>query len=196
VIFSQQGTTGTNLVTQTNVTLDSQGVSQTAGQIATTDGNLSFNVAAGTQMLDAQGQPLTEILVSIPTSVPPPPPQGSIVAFYDFSPAGATFTPPMTLTLKYDPATLLSGVSPDALYIAYWDGSQWQKLTSTVDTATDTVTALVPHFTDFGVIGQVVTTTMPPTGPSGWLIAVIVAMVLILIAVIVWLAVTRRRYNH
>ena len=147
MIFSQPSTTGTNLVTQTNVTLNSQGVSQTSGQIATTDGNVSFNVAAGTQMLNAQGQPITEVLANILTSVPPPPPQSTVVQPYEFGPSGATFVPPMTMTLKYDPAKLPPGVSESTLYIAYWDGSQWQKLTSTVDTATKTVTALVPHFT-------------------------------------------------
>jgi hypothetical protein len=192
VILSQQVTTGTNLVIQSNVFLDNQGISQAGGQIATADGKVSFNVAAGTQMLNAQGQPLTEILVSIPTSVPPPPPQGSIVAFYDFSPAGATFTPPMTLILKYDPVTLPLGVSPDTLYISYWDGSQWQKLTSTIDTVADTVTALVPHFTDFAVIGQVVTTAPTKTIPTKtktiaqwWLLPIIGVAVVAVILIII-----------
>ena len=210
VIFSQQGTTGTNLVTQSNVTLNSQGISQTAGQIATADGNVSFNVAAGTQMLNAQGQPLTEMLVSIPTTVPPPPPGGTLVLSYDFGPSGATFAPPLTMTLKYDPATLPSGVSESTLYIAYWDGSQWQKLPSTIDTVTRTVTALVPHFTDFSIFGQTSVTTpttapttlpgttpitTPVTGLRGGLIAVIVVVVLIVIAIIVWLVAMRRIQN-
>jgi hypothetical protein len=150
-------------------------------------------------MLDAQGQPLTEILVSIPTSVPPPPPQGSIVAFYDFSPSGATFTPSLTLTLKYDPATLLPGVSQDTLDIVYWDGSQWQKLTSTVDTVADTVTALVPHFTDFGVMGQIATastTTMvaPSTHTSVLTWALIIGMmaVIVIVVLLIYFFVARR----
>jgi hypothetical protein len=145
-------------------------------------------------MLNAQGQPITEVLASIPTVVPPPPPQSAVVQPYDFGPAGATFVPPMTMSLNYDPATLPSGVSESTLYIAYWDGSQWQKLTSTVDTAARTVTALVPHFSSFAVLGQVATAST--TGLSGWLIAVIVVAVLIVIAVIVWLVVMRRRHNH
>jgi hypothetical protein len=181
------------------VFLDSQGISQSGGQIATTDGKVSFNVAAGTQMLDAEGQPLTEILASIPSSVPPPPPQGSIVAFYDFSPSGATFTPPMTLTLKYDPSTLLPGVSQDTLDIAYWDGSQWQKLTSTVDTVAHTVTALVPHFTDFGVIGQVVTTsTTTMAAPSThtsvltWSLIIGIMAVIVIVVLLIYFFVARR----
>ena len=161
-------------------------------------------------MLNAQGQPITQVSANVPTSVPPPPPQGTIVQPYEFGPSGATFAPPLAMTLKYDPATLPSGVSESTLYIAYWDGSQWQKLPSTIDTVTRTVTALVPHFTDLAVLGQISVTTpttapttllgttpitTPTTGLSGWLIAVIVVVAIIVIAAIVWLVVPRRIQN-
>ncbi len=161
--LSQPGTTGTTLVTETNVTLDSRGVSQTAGQITTTDGKVSFDVPGGTQMLNAQGKPLTEVLVTVPTSVPPLPAQDAIVLHYDFGPDGATFAPPITLTLKYDMATIPQGVSESTLFIAYWDGSQWQVLATTVDTVAKTVTALVHHFTDFAVMGKL--PALAPTPP-------------------------------
>jgi hypothetical protein len=159
-------------------------------------------------MLTAQGQPITAtsiISVSMPTPnlVPPPPPQGAVVQSYDFGPAGATFVPPLKMTLKYDPATLQPGVSPDTLYIAYWDGSQWQKLVSTIDTVNDTVTALVPHFTDFAVLAQatMTTTTMPTTTSTTphnrwWQIAVIVVMIVIVIALIVCLLFARRKKKN
>ncbi len=205
VTFNQQSTTGTHLVTQSNVTLNNEGVSQTAGQIATIDGNVSFNVAAGSKLLNAQGQPITQVLADILTSVPPPPPQSTIVLPYEFGPSGATFVPPLTMTLKYDPAKLPPGVSESTLYIAYWDGSRWQNLPSTVDTTNNTVTALVPHFTDIAVLGQVATTSLttpsviaaatPTTGLSGWLITIIIVVVIIVIAAIIWLFVPHRRQN-
>jgi len=199
VTLSQQVTTGPNLAIQTNVFLDSQGISQSGGQITTTDGEVSFNVAAGTQMLDAEGHPLTEIVASLPTSGPPPPPLGAIVAFYDFSPSGATFTPSLTLTLKYDPATLLSGVSPSTLYISYWDGLQWQKLTSTVDMVADTVTALVPHFTDFAVMGQTATAaTTTMAAPSThtfvltWSLIIGIMAVIVIVVLLIYFFIARR----
>jgi hypothetical protein len=136
------------------VTLDSQGVSETAGQIATADGNVSFNVAAGTQMLNAQGQPISEISASIPASIPPPPPQGAVVSHYDFGPAGATFVPPLTLTLNYDPSNFPVGSDQSALYIAWWNTAteQWVNLPSIVDQVHHTVMAQVPHFTLFSVV--------------------------------------------
>ncbi len=157
VTLSQPGATGTNLVTQTNVILDSHGVSQTTGQIATTDGKVSLNVAAGTQLLNAQGQPLTQVLVSVPASVPPPPPQGAIVLTYDFGPAGATFVPPLTLTWSYDPNTLPTGVAEEALVIAYYDATtgKWVELQCVVDAANNKITASVSHFTTFAIIGTI-----------------------------------------
>lgn len=81
------------------------------------------------------------------------------MAPYDFGPTGATFVPPLIMTLKYDPARLPPGMTESTLYIAFWDGTQWQKLTTTVNTTAKTVTARVPHFTDFAILGQVATTT-------------------------------------
>jgi hypothetical protein len=154
IILSQQVTTGNDLVTQSDVILDSQGISEEAGQIATTDGNVSFNVVAGTQMLNAQGQPINEVSASIPASVPPPPPQGAVVSSYDFGPPGATFDPPLTLTLNYDPSNFPVGSDQSTLYIAWWDTStgQWVNLPSVVDQVNHTVTAQVPHFTLFSVL--------------------------------------------
>jgi len=154
IILSQQVTTGNDLVTQSDVILDSQGISEEAGQIATTDGNVSFNVVAGTQMLNAQGQPINEVSASIPASVPPPPPQGAVVSSYDFGPPGATFEPPLTLTLNYDPSSLPAGTAPSTLNIAWWDTAtgQWVNLPSVVDQVNHTVTAQVPHFTLFSVL--------------------------------------------
>jgi hypothetical protein len=138
------------------VLVNSQGVSQTAGTISTTDGTISFYVAAGTKMLDGQGNPLTEISagISTPSSVPPPPLHAVIVTAYDFTPAGSTFVPSIALTLKYNLKIIPSKVNQHTLFIAYWDGHQWQSLPSTVNTSAEMVTAQVPHFTDFALIGK------------------------------------------
>ena len=200
--LSQQGTTGSNIVFPTNVFLNNNGVSQTAGQIVTTDGDVTFNVAAGTQMLDSQGQPLTQMIASVPTSMPPPPPQDTIVASYDFGPPGATFVPPLTMILKYDLATLPLGMTDKTLYIAFWDGTQWHELTTTVNTTAKTVTALVPHFTDFAVLGQVATTTPittptsthTPTSTPNWLLIIgIIVTVIVIVLIILFLIARKRR---
>ncbi len=78
-----------------------------------------------------------------------------LVAAYKFSPSGSTFKPAMTLTVKYDPASLPAGVKEAGLFIAYWDGSKWSALSSTVDTQAKSMTAQVSHFSTFAVLGMV-----------------------------------------
>ena len=192
VALSQPGATGNNSVIQTNVFLNSSGVSQTAGQISTTNGNVSFNVAAGTKMLTANGLPLNTVTVTpVPPSAPPAG-SGIIVALmsvgtevnttgvstgvvvqnviqgnaFEFGPSGATFNPPLTMTLTYDPATIPAGVSETSLFLAYYDTTtgQWIALPGSVDDpVTHTVTAPTSHFTKFSVMAPRLTPTSTTT---------------------------------
>jgi hypothetical protein len=50
-------------------------------------------------------------------------------------------------------------MSEEDLYIAFWDGTQWQALDSQVNAQTGTVTASITHFSTYGVLGEV---TLPP----------------------------------
>jgi len=88
---------------------------------------------------------------------PPPPPEDACIVgvVYDIGPGGATFSPPITLTIECDPLTLPEDVAEQSLYIAYWDGSKWVTLTSTVDTTAHTVSCQISHFTTFAVIGNI-----------------------------------------
>ena len=187
IILSQKVTTGNNMVTQTNVLLDSKGVSEAAGQISTIDGSVFFGIAAGTQMLDAQGQPLLEVTASIPSSYPPSVPPDVIVLPYDFGPSGATFSPALTMTLKYD--TLPANIIGNTLFIAWWNGSKWLEIPSTIDPVNKTVTAQVSHFTDYVVMGKKLTTNSPPWS----LIISIIILVIFIIFIIFFLAWRRRK---
>jgi hypothetical protein len=96
-----------------------------------------------------------------------PPSGGCVVGCaYDYTPNGATFNPAVTLTLKYDPALV---TDTSKLSIAYYDGSKWVVLPSTVNTANHTVSAQVSHFTLFAVykcapvVSPTPTPTVPPT---------------------------------
>ena len=186
VILSQKVTTGNNMVTQTNVLLDSNGVSEAAGQISTTDGSVFFGVAAGTRMLDAQGQPIAEVTASIPSSYPAAIPPDIIVSPYDFGPSGATFSPALTMTLKYD--TLPANLIGNTLFIAWWNGSQWLEIPSTIDPVNKTVTAQVSHFTDYVVMGKKLTTSSPP-----WSLIINIGILVIFIIFIIFFLAWRRR---
>ena len=168
------------------------------------DGTLEINVGDGTTALTEGGEPLQSIEVQKVCEGLPPPPPGAIRlgCAYDFGPDGATFDPPITITLNYDPASIPEGVAEEDLFVAFYDVStgQWVVLPSTVDTENNTITVEVSGFTKFAVYSPAPTPTPTetptPTPPAegeanNWLIiGPIIAVILIGIVVYWWL---RRR---
>jgi hypothetical protein len=148
--------------TTTDITINNAGVVQIGGQITTLDGRLSLTLSAGTQLLDSKGQPLKSISCTVPTLTMQPPLLSLIVLAYDLGHDGASFAPPVTLTIHYEQATLPPGVTESTLYIAYWSGSEWQALPGIVDTTAMTVSVSLAHFTLFALIGQQAAPTVTP----------------------------------
>ncbi|MFC2021610.1 carboxypeptidase regulatory-like domain-containing protein [Chloroflexota bacterium] len=151
------------LSSEKSLRVNTSGIAQQSSQLKTSDGRASLDIAAGTKLLDSQGSALDSLSASKVTSPSAPPSESAIVSAYNFDPDGATFEPAITLTTSYDLEALLEQVTEDELYIAYWDGSQWQGLESTVDAKADTVSAKISHFTQFAVIGKLPPTTAEPT---------------------------------
>jgi len=122
------------------------------------DGAASIKVPEGTIALSSEGTPLEAIEV-VPVDEPPEPPADTNVIglAYDFGPDGATFDPPITITLVYDPALLPEGVAEEDLVIAYFDvgTGTWRELECVVDPATNTITAQVIHFTVFAILAEI-----------------------------------------
>ncbi|MGD0854851.1 MAG: putative Ig domain-containing protein [Dehalococcoidia bacterium] len=113
------------------------------------DRSVSLSLATGT-ILQLQGR---SVIGVVNESNPPAATDGSVcVRSYSFTPASATFSPAATMTLKYV-TPLPSGLAESGLYIAYWNGSDWTKLASTVNTAAEEVSASVSHFTIFAIRG-------------------------------------------
>ena len=131
--------------------VDDEGIVQTTTRLTTDDGKMSLDISQGTSMLDADGNPLTSISAAVEPSPPAPPPESAVILAYNLGPAGATFEPPLTLTMTYDPGEIPEGVAEEDLYIAYWDSSEWVILETTVDTVAKTVSCQVSHFTPFAV---------------------------------------------
>jgi hypothetical protein len=122
----------------------------------------------------------------------PPSDVNALGLYYDFGPSGTTFNSPVTITLKYDPATLPAGADQSKLYIAWWDAAtgQWISLPSTVDLVNHTVTATVTHFSVYSVMAP---STTGSSGIGAWVIAGIVAGCVIVIGLIAWMVMRRRR---
>jgi hypothetical protein len=129
------------------------------------DGLAQLIINEGTIGL-VNGEPIAEISMTEMEDPPPPPAHSSVIGLaYDFGPDGATFNPPITLTITYDPALIPAGVAEENLVIAWWhaETGEWVNLDSVVDPVTNTITATVSHFTTFTVLAYihpaVITTT-------------------------------------
>ncbi len=145
--------------------MDGNGRAIVAGQIATSDGSLSLYVPVGTYVWNAAGAAQSFLSATLMTEPPPPPPQNSLVMAYEMGPTGVTFNPAISLTMSYTDAGLPPGTIEVDLYIAWWDGAKWVKLTGVVDAVANTVTVSVSHFTGFGLFAP----PAPPPPPASTL---------------------------
>ncbi len=154
---SQTASVMSNFLSTTDTLNISSNILNTATEISSIDRRVRLKLAAGT-VLELQGQ---SVIGAGNETNPPPTSDGSVcIRSYSFSPAGATFSPAATMTLKYE-TPLPTGLTESVLYIAYWNGSTWTKLDSTVDTGAKEVSAPVSHFTIFALRGIPETTAQP-----------------------------------
>jgi len=144
-------------VTQTIVTTilgKSESITLNGGKLAvgrelsSADGRVRLKLDDNTA-LNLQGAGM--LLAAGETNPPVSTDNSTALRAYAFSPAGATFSPPAILKLTYETAWLPAGVSGSALYIAYWTGSAWSRLSSTCNTTDTLVSAPVSHFTIFAI---------------------------------------------
>jgi len=129
------------------------------------DGMLTITIPKGTIALGKDGKRLETLEAAVDETPPDPPADANIIGLaYDFGPDGATFDPPITLTFSYDPDALPEGVAEEDLVLAYYDqeAGEWVELDCVVDTVNNVITASVPHFTTFAIIGVVPPVVVPP----------------------------------
>lgn len=173
----------------------------------TSNGLLTLDIGGFSTVRTSDGKPMQYIEEATPVEPLPPPPPGKyiIASIYGFSPEGATFSPPATMTIKYDPALVPEGVAEENLTIAYFDRGtgQWVELASIVNKSAHVVAAQISHFTMFTIIGTpapaptpTATPTTTPTPPAAALnVWLIIGPILgaLLMLLIVLLAIGRRR---
>jgi len=120
------------------------------------DGKCELTINEGTKGLSSEGERLTEITMTEMEDRLAPPENFDIIGLtYDLGPDGATFDPPITLTITYDESLIPEGVAEENLLLAMWDKAtgDWVVLAGcTVDPETNTITAPVSHFTTFTVL--------------------------------------------
>jgi hypothetical protein len=145
--------------------------SVTSGEMRTPDNRLMLHIPAGTFIRNAASQPqefISATLVAEPLAAAA---HQVLIAAYALGTPGAVFNPTVGLTFTYQDSELPPSAAEDALYIAEWNGSNWNKLSGIVDLGANTVSTTIASFTTYGLFAnaqpQVTTTTDPtPTLPT------------------------------
>jgi hypothetical protein len=145
--------------------ISSEGVMLETITLFCADGNATAEIPAGTKALDAEDNPLAEISCEPPDRPAPVPPDRNMIAVYGFGPDGATFDPPITVTMSYDPATIPAGVAEEDLVLAYYDAATgtWVEFTGiVVDPVNHIISGETSHFTQFAVLAKAKPDVTPP----------------------------------
>jgi len=110
------------LGTKHKTSVDSQGRLKTSIEASSSDGEISLFIREGTAILNKGRKPLETIHVAIDPNPPHPPEDVYIIGtVYNLRPQGATFNPPLKLTLAYDPEQLPEGARESDVYILPYD---------------------------------------------------------------------------
>ncbi len=143
-----------------------EGVTTQAVSLTSEDAAVTMDIAEGTTITDAEGNPYTgTITMSQFTATAPAAPAGTnmIVIPYEIT-SGLVFVPPMTLTLQFDPALIpidpATGepVPEENLVIAWYDevAGLWVELADcVVDTENNTISGPLSHTTLFTILAPV-----------------------------------------
>lgn len=149
---------------QASWTPTASGLTPAAITVTSPDNKSTVTVAQGTLARDRQGNPLATITCNPPAAPAPAPPDKNIIAAYDLGPPGATFGSPITITMKYDPASLPAGAVEGSLTLAFYNATtgDWITLNNiVVDTTNHTVSGVTDHFTQFALLSSRVPTLAP-----------------------------------
>jgi len=137
--------------------IDSRSILTQNLELASIDEKCRLSLDSGVAALTGDGLPLTQLAILNLDNPPSAPDQTSFIGpVYDCGPAGATFTPAVTLTFACDPALIPLGISENNLVIASWNEASgtWTELESMVDINAHTVRAQVSHFCSFAVVAH------------------------------------------
>ncbi|MBA7541394.1 hypothetical protein ES705_33706 [subsurface metagenome] len=92
--------------------IDSDGEILQAIEATSEDGMLTITIPQGTVALDKDGKRLASLETAVDESPPDPVEDAHIIGLaYDFGPAGAMFSPAITLTWNYDPDVFPEGLA-------------------------------------------------------------------------------------
>jgi len=132
--------------------LDAGGILTEEEPIVSEDGLAILHLSSGTKVLDAQGQPLVPASIGVTAKEVPLLQEIALIGLaYEFSPEGARFSPPASLTVHYDPDAYYpfscNDVDCGRIHMAYFAKKKWVApwLAESVDREAHIVTAEIDH---------------------------------------------------
>nr|QNO53214.1 hypothetical protein HNLOENAD_00014 [Methanosarcinales archaeon ANME-1 ERB6] len=136
-----------------------EGIVTSAVTVTSPDGKATAEIPAGIIARDIAGNPLTEVRVMSPSTLPAAhPPNVEYKGYaYDFGPTGATFSEPIVISITFDPADFTTGTT---VVICTYEG-EWKRLDTTV--VENTATAKVDHFFTFVLFAEKAVPTPTPS---------------------------------
>jgi hypothetical protein len=151
----QGGVAGIIATIDLSSAIDDRGVVQREIRYSDPGGTFNLLIPANTIALDRDHKPLRQIDVELLGDHPIVPDDRALLGqALEFSPSGATFTPPIRISLGYDTNDVPDGLTISDLDLAFFDSdhAQWVNLDGSTEPATSSVSANTGHFTSFGVI--------------------------------------------
>lgn len=173
------------------ISVDETGKVTTEFVGVSTDSNMTITVPKDIIVTTEAGEPVKEITTKPTTVSEETIPSGTFFiagTAYNFGPDGATFSEPIEITIKYDPANLPEGMQESDIVVKMFDGENWISLPTTIDTENHIATAMVSHFTTFALFAEekkVITSpieTTPYEEPSNW--QLIIGLVIAVLAIV------------
>ncbi len=154
-------TSETKTGTATITVADGGQVTPTGGTVEAAGGAVKISVPAGAVNAPVS---ITVTPAAAPPAGMPDRVYGVIGTHYIFAPAGTTFSAPVTLTVKYDPAKAPVWALPSDLALYHFTGGAWVKLPNlVVDPVAHTLTAQTTSFSPFTVGTKLPPGTLTPT---------------------------------
>jgi len=132
--------------------IEQKAASETEATVEIGGGTFQFSEGA-VRLEFPEGAVKNQTLVTV-NRLDSPPKNNSVVVLtaFRFGPEGTRFSKPVTVSIRYDPAALPSGVKAADLRLITRSGGSWREVPgSSSDVATSQVTGDVTHFSIIGV---------------------------------------------
>ena len=146
--------------------IDSKGIIQSAACFTTEDGRLSLKITEKTRLLNKNGDPLSIMSAeTAPTRVDLP--DNAIpILVYNLEPEGAYFNTALKLSMNYSAEKLPADILEEELYLAHFDGKQWQILESKLDIQSKTIFAEITRFSVYALMGKLTPVELSNPSPT------------------------------